>query len=133
MEAVVTCWRIASELAHPFLSKPFLDQEAENLRTIYLNIAETWVTEIDDTIVGFIALIENEIGGLFLVPTLHGKGYGRALMDKAISKRRFLKVDVFKDNTIGNRFYQRCGFKREDEYLHEPSGQITLRLGYSPS
>lgn len=131
MEAVATCWRAASELAHPFLTKAFFDQEDKNLRSIYLAHAETWVTEIDGSVVGFIALIENEIGGLFLDPRFHGQGYGRALVDKAVSEKGNLTVDVFKANDLGGRFYRAYGFRKLSEYIHEPTGQVTLHLTFS--
>ena len=105
IEAVVSSWRVASELAHPFLTKAFLDQEADNVRNVYMAFAETWVVEIDKSVIGFIAMVENEIGGLFLDPKYHGQGFGRALVDKAVEERGPLKVEVFKANVIGRHFY----------------------------
>ncbi len=43
---------------------------------------DTWVIDIDNNTEGFIALIGNEIGAVFLQPDHHGKGAGKALMDK---------------------------------------------------
>jgi len=131
-EAVVKAWRSASELAHPFLTTAFLDQETENLRNIYLVAAEIWVTEIDGKVVGFIAMIENEIGGLFLDPSCHGQGLGRALVDKAVSEKGALTVAVFKKNSIGRRFYTAYGFHGSEEFIHEDSGEVTLRQNFTP-
>ena len=128
IEAVVSSWRVASELAHPFLTKAFLDQEADNVRNVYMAFAETWVVEIDKSVIGFIAMVENEIGGLFLDPKYHGQGFGRALVDKAVAERGTLNVEVFKANAIGRRFYDAYGFRGADEFVHEPSGQATLRM-----
>lgn len=130
IEAVAHCWRAASELAHPFLTPSFFDQEDINLRTIYLAHAETWVTETDGTVIGFVALIESEVGGLFLDPQFHGRGYGRAMIDKAVFEKGSLTVDVFKANDIGSRFYRAYGFQKETEYIHEATGQVTERLKY---
>ncbi len=132
IETVVSIWRRASELAHPFLSKPFLDQEDGNMRNIYLAFAETWVIEHRGAVIGFISLIENEVGGLFLNPKFHGAGYGKALMDKAVAEKGSLKVEVFKKNEIGRHFYDAYGFRRTVEFLHKASGEKTLRLTYNP-
>ncbi len=132
VDAVISSWREASELAHPFLSKAFLDSEANNVRNVYMAFAETWVTEIEGQVVGFIALVENEIGGLFLDPKFHGQGLGKAMVDKATAQKGTLKVEVFKDNVIGRRFYDAYGFREVEEFVHEASGQATLRMSYSP-
>lgn len=132
IEAVVASWRLASELAHPFLTQEFLDQEADNVRNVYMAFAETWVTEINGRVVGFIALVENEIGGLFLDPSYHGQGLGRALVNKAVAEKGALTVEVFKENEIGRRFYDAYGFRGAQELHHEPSGQTTLRMSFTP-
>ncbi|MGH1350530.1 MAG: GNAT family N-acetyltransferase [Methyloligellaceae bacterium] len=132
IEAVVTSWYKASRLAHPFLSEEFLTKEESNLRNIYLSFAETWVQEIDGKVIGFISLIENEIGGLFLDPEYHGKGFGRGLTDKAVAEKGPLKVEVFKENKIGQHFYKSYGFIKSGEFIHEASGQATITMTYSP-
>lgn len=132
VESVVSIWRAASELAHPFLTKAFLDAEAHNVRNVYPAFAEIWVTEIDGRVVGFIALVEAEIGGLFLDAAYHGQGLGRAMVDKAVAEKGALTVEVFRDNAIGRPFYEAYGFQYVDDYVHEASGQVTLRMAYSP-
>lgn len=132
VESVVSIWRAANELAHPFLTKEFLDEESHNVRNVYPAFAEIWVTEIDGRVVGFIALVETEIGGLFLDTAYHGQGLGRAMVDKAVAEKGALTVEVFRDNTIARPFYEAYGFHYVDEYVHEASGQVTLRMTYSP-
>ncbi|MDA0656336.1 MAG: GNAT family N-acetyltransferase [Proteobacteria bacterium] len=132
VDAVVSSWRLASELAHPFLTPAFLDQEADNIRNVYMAFAKTWVTEVDDRVVGFIALVENEIGGLFQDPAYHGQGLGRAMLDMAVADNGALTVEVFKKNVIGRRFYESYGFQTHEEFIHETSGQETIRMSYTP-
>ena len=131
-DAVVASWRSASELAHPFLSKAFIDREADNVRNVYLAFAETWVTEVDGEVFGFIALIEDSIGGLFLDPKHHGQGYGRAMVDRAVAEKGSLKVEVFRENPIGRRFYEAYGFLGTEEFVHETSGQIAIKMTFTP-
>ena len=110
-DIVVSIWRAASELAHPFLSTSFLDAEAANVRNVYPQFAEIWVLENHGTPIGFIALIDAEVGAIFLQPEHHGRG-------------------VFKANIIGRAFYDRYGFTQVGEYVHEGSGQETLKLAF---
>ena len=130
IEAIVSVWREASDVAHPFLSKSFQDREAENVRNVYPKFAKIWVKCSADDVVGFIAVIETEVGAIFVRPSLHGRGHGRDLMDFVVKRYRAVTLDVFKQNAIGRRFYDKYGFRVVGEYLHELSGQPTLKLAY---
>ena len=121
-------WYSASLLAHPFLDEAFFERERNNIREIYLPKAETWVFEQEGVVVGFVALIGNEVGAIFVDPKYHGRGIGRALMDHARSIRDVLKLDVFKDNTVGREFYEKYGFQQIDEDVDEETGFTQLRL-----
>ncbi|MBI1393775.1 MAG: GNAT family N-acetyltransferase [Alphaproteobacteria bacterium] len=127
-DTLVSVWQAASRIAHPFLEAGFMAQEAENMRRLYLPNAETWVTEENRVAVGFISLIGNSIGGLFLDPSHHGRGMGKAMVDYAVHLKGALDVEVFKRNDIGRRFYARCGFVEFERYLHKPTGEVTLKL-----
>jgi putative acetyltransferase len=129
-DQIVTAWLAASRVAHSFLSEAFLDQEAKNIRDVYLPNAVTWVYELDGIVVGFISLIENEVGGIFLDPTFHGQGIGRVLMDKAVELCGDLILEVFEQNTIGRRFYKRYGFLEESRSVHVATGQTLIRLTF---
>ena len=128
LRELLEAWYSASKFAHPFLSEEFFNQERQKIPSIYMPMAETWVYELDGAVVGFIALIGNEVGAIFLDPELHGKGIGRALMDHARSIRDVLELDVFKENKIGRNFYKKYGFIEEYEYLHKETGFMQLRL-----
>lgn len=83
----------------------------------------------DGKLEGFIALMGNEVGAIFLQPAHHGKGAGKALMDKA--QELHATLEVFKENSIGCKFYSRYGFEHLEEKLHEPTGRPLLRLRYA--
>lgn len=121
-------WYTASVLAHPFLDDEFLHNERKAIADVYLPMAETWVFVSEAKVVGFIALIGDEVGAIFVDPALHGKGIGRALMDHARTLLRSLEVDVFKANRIGRRFYDRYGFVLVKEHIHDQTGHPLLRL-----
>lgn len=129
-EAIVDIWFDASTIATPFLSEEFLAQERENIRLMWLPNAETWVFVDDGNVLGFLSLIGNEVGGLFVRPENQGTGIGRALMDHAAGLRGQLVLDVFEENIVGRRFYDEYGFKFEHKHVHEQTGHTQLRLSY---
>ena len=127
-DALLEVWRKASALAHPFLSEDFMAREAEYMRNVFRADGERWVLEENGQPIGFIALIDNEIAGLFLHPSFHGKGLGRAMVDHAVSLKGPLRVEVLKENAIGRRFYESYGFVFAERYLHKDSGSWIDRM-----
>jgi putative acetyltransferase len=131
LDAVLSSWEVATRLAHPFMTDEFIAQERINVAEIYILNTDTWVLDIDGKVEGFIALMGNEVGAIFLQPEHHGKGAGKALMDKAQELHGDLEVEVFKENSIGRKFYSRYGFEELEETFHEPTGQQVLRLKFT--
>ena len=131
LPSVMSAWENASKLAHPFLTEEFLNQERYNIPHVYLPHADTWVADHQGSVVGFIALIGNEVGAIFVQPEYQGIGIGWALINKAQDLHGDLEVEVFKENPIGPAFYARYGFEPLLEKHHEPTGQQVLRLKFT--
>ena len=128
LAGLLDVWYDASKVAHPFLTRDFLERERRNVIQEHLPIAETWVFEEEGRVVGFIALIGNEVGGIFVTPERHGQGIGRALTDHATASRSHLDVEVFEANESGRGFYDAYGFEVVGTGVHEETGEPVLRL-----
>jgi putative acetyltransferase len=131
---VLDAWYQASLVAHSFLTEDFFESERQQIAEHWLPRADVVVYEIDGAVVGFLALIGNEVGAIFVLPAHQGRGIGRSLMDHARNSRPFLELDVFEANAIGRRFYHAYGFRIVDRHIHEATGQpeLRLRLDYAP-
>ena len=125
-------WYRASLIAHSFLSEEFFETERREIAERWLPVAETAVYEIDGRVVGFVALIGNEVGAIFVDPDYQGRGIGRALMDAALESCPYLELDVFEANSIGRRFYAAYGFTMVDRHMNESVGQPEFRLRLGP-
>jgi len=121
-------WYRASLIAHPFLTPEFFEAERREIAETWMPLAETIVYEADGCVVGFLALIGNEVGAIFVDPDSQGRGIGRELMNAARASRQFLELDVFEANSIGRHFYDAYGFELVDRHLNEATGQPELRL-----
>ncbi|MGQ0553231.1 MAG: GNAT family N-acetyltransferase [Planctomycetota bacterium] len=115
-------------MAHPFLSEEFLAIERHHIPNVYLPNAETWVWVANEQVVGFISLLGNEVGAIFVDPEFHRSGIGRALMDRARTARGELEVEVFERNRLGRAFYAKLGFEFLHQKVHEQTGFEVLRL-----
>ncbi len=102
-------WRAASEAGHPFLDAATLDADAVVVREAYMPAAEITVAERDGVVVGFLALLGDVVGGLFVDPAAHRSGAGRALIEDALRRRGRLEVEVYEANPGARAFYAACG------------------------
>lgn len=133
LTGVMSSWENASKIAHPFLAEKFLDTERYNIPNMYLPNADTWVADFDGIVIGFIALMGNEVGAIFVEPEFHGTGVGLSLMNKAQQLHGDLEVEVFDENSIGRKFYSSYGFSLLTEKIHAPTGNKVLRLKFTGS
>ncbi len=133
IEDVIRVWRCASRIAHPFLTREFMSVEEERIRNVYMPTVQSHVCEDHGQIVGFIAMMGNEIGALFVLPEQHGRGVGSALVDTVRALHETLEVEVFEANTIGRSFYEKYGFELIDRHIHDETGQPSMRLRYRAS
>lgn len=121
-------WYRASLIAHSFLPEDFFEAERQRIAERWLPMAETTVYETDGRVVGFLSLIGNEVGAIFVDPDRQGRGVGRALMDGARDSRPFLELGVFEANSTGRRFYDAYGFEFVERQVNEATGHPELRL-----
>jgi GNAT superfamily N-acetyltransferase len=110
LDRCLEIWREASEVAHPFLDAASLVADSVVIRQTYMPAAEITVAERDGEVIGFIALLGDLIGGLFVHPSGHRHGAGRALIADALARKRHLEVEVYEANAGARAFYTACGF-----------------------
>jgi len=130
-DSMIEVWRGSASIAHDFLSTEYMDKEENNIRHVYIPNTKSWVYEIDQRVVGFISMINNEVGAIFVLPEYQGQGIGKELMDLVSSMYSELEVDVFVKNRFGRSFYHKYGFKLVSKYEHDKTGEQMLKLKYS--
>ncbi len=131
VEDLLEIWYAASSLAHPFLNSAFMEKEKKNIREIYIPNTETWMYDKDGINLGFISMIKNEVGAIFVRPEMHGQKIGFELMNYVADLYKELEVEVFEQNKIGRAFYDRYGFTFLHKYVHDETGDVVLRMKYS--
>jgi putative acetyltransferase len=127
-DALLAVWAASAAVAHPFWTPAIFQQERRDIADKFLPLAETYVFERGGAVIGFISLLGNEVGGIFVAPECHGQGVGSALMDWARRSRDHLELDVFEANQIGRAFYAAYGFGVVGERVDEATGGRVLRL-----
>jgi len=69
-------WEAASLMAHPFLTDEFHQMVKKAMKEMYMLNSDTWVYVESGNILGFISMMDNEIGGLFVEPNQQAKRIG---------------------------------------------------------
>ena len=128
LQGLLAAWEAASRIAHPFMTDEFIAEQRVAVAEKYIPNTVTDIALIDDKIVGFVSMIGNEVGAIFVDPAYHGKGVGRALMDIPAAIHETMEVEVFAKNTVGLPFYERYGFKEISRHTYEPLGEEVIRM-----
>lgn len=131
LNELMAAWENANNVAHPFLNEDFVAQVRMDIPALYLPNADTWVADADNRVVGFMALLGNEVGAIFLQPKYQGKKIGKMMMDTAQELHGDLVVEVFEKNSTARLFYSQYGFELIEKEIHEPTGEKVLRLKFT--
>lgn len=111
IEKLSSIWFEASLKAHPFIGEPRLLEQRRLIEEKYLPKAETWVACHAGEAIGFISLLGNFIGGIFIAPDRQGMGVGRKLIAHALDRKGELSLEVYTANEQAVRFYTSLGFR----------------------
>ncbi|MDV7141621.1 GNAT family N-acetyltransferase [Tropicimonas sp. TH_r6] len=130
--ALTEIWHRASAISHGFLGAQTLLAHRQLVSEIYLPRAETWVAWLDGDPVGFLGLLDDFIGGLFIAPERQGQGIGQALLCHGLTLKGRLCLDVYAANEGAVRFYLRMGFvetaRRKQDKEGLPFEEISMCL-----
>lgn len=130
-------WYQASRQGHPFLTSDQIDQQYQLVRYQYMPAADLWAADTADGVtVGFIALLDSLIGGLFVDPIFHRCGIGTRLIAHAHHLRGALTLGVYARNHDALRLYRRLGFREVGRSPQDDAGLpfevIAMELAPSP-
>ncbi len=118
LNRVLEIWSDSSKKAHYFLTEEYLEKERHDIENIFLKSASTYLYLVDDRPAGFISLIGNIVGGLFVDPAYWNKGIGTKLLNYAVELMGDLELEVFKENERAVKFYEKYGFISVKEEIH---------------
>lgn len=132
LETALSIWSRAAKAAHPFIEGEGEGERFEKVRDVYFPLAESWVCEDAQGLVGFISIVPRpddvaEIGALFVDPERQGEGAGRRLVEHAAALKGPLTLEVFESNQQARLFYRRAGFVEGDRRVDPDTGQVLIR------
>ena len=125
IDRVMNIWLKSTIKAHDFISKEYWENNYNDVKNIYIPMANTFLYEDEEKIKGFISIINNEfIGALFVDVDYQGIGIGKALINYTMDKYKKLNLAVYRDNKKSVEFYLKNGFTIIKEQLNDDCGYI---------
>ncbi|HZZ45675.1 MAG TPA: acetyltransferase [Pseudonocardia sp.] len=109
--ALVRIWRRAVEATHDFLTGDDIDGLEVQVRDVVLPALGLTVATLRDEPVGWIGMHGSHVEALFVDPSAHRRGVGRALLSAAAAFP-LVTVDVNEQNPSAITFYEALGFVR---------------------
>lgn len=134
MESIVRLWLESSVQAHDFVSRTWWEDRVSDMRELYLPLSDVLIVAIDDAsgkLVGFVALIENVLAALFVLPEWQGRGIGTRLLELVRKLRTELCLTVYARNKRAVDFYLKHGFVRTGRRIEAATGQTEWVMSLS--
>lgn len=115
-EALEALQRRASLALQKYRKQLLAHPDAVELPAEQIDRSQVIVAEIGGEIVGFAAVVDGDLDGLFVEPKLWRRGVGQALVEAAAHEARHNGLSLTVVAEPGARgFYERCGFSAEGE------------------
>ena len=109
---VMDIWRAAVDATHDFLDPSDRDAIEAELLEFFPQVSLLLAVDSSEAPLGFMFLHNGHLEALFVDPSHHGKGIGKALIRNVPAAHPNLTVDVNEQNQKALGFYQHLGFKR---------------------
>ena len=128
-------WRDAVDATHKFLT-PADRVEIDAMVEAWLPTVDLWIVDQGTRPVGFLVMDGDLIDALFVDPAVHGRGFGTALLNHALTLAPDALVDASEQATNALPFYEARAFVRTGRSETDPQGRpyplIHLRYAGPP-
>jgi putative acetyltransferase len=115
-------WRDAVDATHGFLT-PEHRAEIDEIVVGWLPTVERWMIDDGGRPAGFLVMDGDMIDALFVDPALHGRGFGTALLNHALTLSPAATVDASEQASNALAFYLARGFVVTGRSETDPQGR----------
>ena len=132
---IMEIWRQAVDATHDFLAASDKAAIEAELMTFFPQVQLDLAVDDADRAQGFMFLHDGHLEALFIHPDQHGKGIGKAFIQRAVSRFPALTTDVNEQNPGALAFYERVGFDRTGRSSIDGQGRPypLIHLRYRPN
>ena len=122
IDIIADIWLDTNIKTHYFISPQYWKDNFNAVKEM-LSQSEIYIYEKDNTLQGFIGLIDEYIAGIFVSSEVQSCGIGKLLMSFVKGIKKQLSLSVYQKNTRAVKFYQRENFKIKSVNVDENTGE----------
>lgn len=128
---LIALWLESTIAGHPFIEERYWHESQSLVEDVYLPSARTWVWRSNETIDGFVSVMDSRfVGALFVRPSAQGQGIGGALLNHVKQRFPLLSLEVYQKNSRAVNFYHAQGFRIEDSAWQEETQHPTWIMSW---
>lgn len=120
---LLSVWEKSVAATHHFLKAADLAEIKEIVWSIDFNSIPVFCLLHNDSVIGFIGVVEKKVEMLFILPEFFGKRLGEKLMNFATTELHADEVDVNEQNINAVQFYKKSGFEIYDRTEKDGQGK----------
>lgn len=128
IDETVALWYTVSVKAHDFISAEYWEANKEAMAQTYLPNSDTYVFIANNTIGGFVSMVDTFLAAIFVDTNLQGKGIGTQLIDFVKQQHETIELNVYKKNSSSIHFYQKQGFTLLKEQIEPHTGETECTM-----
>ncbi|MDW8545501.1 GNAT family N-acetyltransferase [Staphylococcus pseudoxylosus] len=118
LDIISKIWLDANLEAHHFINRDYWINNLDQVKKM-LPDSTIYVYYVENEIIGFVGLYENDIAGIFIKDSYRNKGIGKLFMEKLKNDYNTLKLYVYEKNVRATRFYLKRHFEIKCKNLEE--------------
>lgn len=129
LNQVIDIWLEANIEAHPFVSEDYWKSNQVEVRKL-LPQSDVYVYQLDNTIIGFMGIVDGYIAGIFVKNTYRGQKIGQKLLNTAKDDYSELTLAVYKKNQLAYHFYLREDFEVQEVSMDEENQEVEYLMNW---
>ena len=130
IDRVMEIWLDTNIKTHDFVKSQYW-KDNFNMVSEMISKSTVYVYEQDGMIQGFVGLVDEYIGGIFVTSEAQSKGVGSQLLQMCKSKHQNLTLSVYKNNLRGVKFYLRENFSQISEQIDQNTGELEYTMKWT--
>lgn len=118
LDIISKIWLDANLEAHHFINRDYWINNLDKVKKM-LPDSTIYVYYVENEIIGFVGLYENDIAGIFIKYGYRNKGIGKLFLEKLKNEYNTLKLYVYEKNVSATHFYLKYHFEIKSKNLEE--------------